>query len=120
MSEQTQEYADAEDILDSVTLKIAKTLFENPKTPYNKTSLADAANVSKDALYSRWNTLVEGGLVEKADVESSVDDWQLARGTASPLPDALNDIIYAVGIEDYNGDTVKEPIKTGEGDTGEE
>lgn len=114
MSKQTQKYADAEDILDSVTLKIVKTLFENPETPYNKTSLADAANVSKDALYSRWNTLVEGGLVEKADVESSVDHWQLAQGTASPLPTALNDILYVVGNEDYNGDTVKEPIKTGD------
>ena len=97
MSEQIHKYADAEDILDSVTLKIAKTLFENPETPYNKTSLAEAADVSKDALYNRWNTLVEGGLVKKANVESSVDHWKLAQDTSSPLPDALNDILYVVG-----------------------
>jgi len=105
MTEEFQEYVDAEDILDSITLKIAKTLFNNPKIPYNKTSLAEAADVSKDALFSRWNTLVKGGLVEKADVESNVDHWQLARNTTSPLPDALSKILYVVANEEREGDT---------------
>jgi DNA-binding Lrp family transcriptional regulator len=100
MADESQESVDAEDILDSITLKIAKTLFENPKIPYNKTSLAKAADVSKDALFRRWDTLVEGGLVEKAEVESSVDHWQLKTNGASPLPDALSQILYIVGNDE--------------------
>lgn len=101
MTEDTQERVDADDILDSVTLKIAKTLLENPKIKYNKTTLAKAAGVSKDALYKRWDTLVKGGLIEKAEVESEVDHWQLNQGTSSPLPNALARIMYVVGnVED--------------------
>lgn len=92
---------DTEDILDSITLKVARTLFENPKIKYNKTTLAEKAGVSKDALYTRWDSLVKGGLVEKAEVESEVDHWQLDQNTASPIQQALSQIMYVVGnVED--------------------
>ncbi|WP_313694133.1 hypothetical protein [Halorarum halobium] len=102
MTEETQERVDADDILDSVTLKIAKLLLENPKIKYNKTTLAEKAGVSKDALYDRWDTLVKGGLIEKAEVESEVDHWQLNQDTSSPLPEALGRIMYVVGNEEDN------------------
>ncbi|MDY6769524.1 MAG: Lrp/AsnC family transcriptional regulator, partial [Candidatus Nanohaloarchaea archaeon] len=50
-------------LLDDVTMKIVDTLLDNPAIPYNKSQLAEAADVSRDALYRRWDTLVERGIL---------------------------------------------------------
>lgn len=99
MTEQSQESVEIDDILDSVTLKIAKTLLENPQITYNKKTLAEAAGVAKDSLYDRWDTLVNSGLIEKAEVESGVDHWQLNQDNNSTVVNALGRIIYVVGNE---------------------
>jgi DNA-binding Lrp family transcriptional regulator len=83
-----------EDILDSVTLKIIRVLLENPKIPYTKTSLAKSADISKDALYNRWETLTETGLVQNADVESGHDHYQLNQD--SEIADLLGKLLYDV------------------------
>lgn len=64
-------------ILDSATLHVAKVLLENSQIPYTKTGLAKNAGISRDALYRRWDTYRELGLIEEADVESGHDHYQL-------------------------------------------
>lgn len=100
MTKQIQESkGNPEAILDSITLKIVRVLLENPKIPYTKTSLAKSANISKDALYSRWDTLTETRLVQKADVESGHDHYQF--NPDSEIADLLGKLLYDV----LKGDT---------------
>ena len=64
-------------ILDDVTVKIVDTLLDNPAIPYSKTQLAEASDISRDALYRRWDSLVRNNIVKKSNVESSGDYWEL-------------------------------------------
>ncbi|MCU4753473.1 hypothetical protein OB919_16025 [Halobacteria archaeon AArc-curdl1] len=87
-------------ILDTVTLKVAKTLLENPTIQYNQSTLAEAADVSRDALLRRWDTLTEIGLLQKADVESSIDHWKL--NSDSEIANTLSKLIYTICSEGEN------------------
>lgn len=64
-------------LLDDVSTTIVDTLLDNPAIPYNKSQLADAADVSRDALYRRWDTLVERGILKKSDVGAKGTYWEL-------------------------------------------
>ena len=64
-------------IFDKVTLKIVDTLLDNPSIPYNKNQLAEAADISRDALYRRWDVLLEYSILKKSEVGSSGDYWEL-------------------------------------------
>lgn len=64
-------------LLDDITIKIVTTLLENPTIPYTKTQLADAAEISRDALYRRWNDLQEHEIIQRADNEDGRDYWTL-------------------------------------------
>lgn len=64
-------------ILDDVTVKIVDTLLDNPAIPYNKNQLAEAANVSRDALYRRWDSLLEHNILKKSDIGAKGDYWEL-------------------------------------------
>jgi len=93
MSETTDEYlVNPHHFLDSVTKEIVEVLLENPTMPYSKTSLADAADISKDALYRRWDDFKEVGLVEQADVESKTEHWRL--NSDSSIANNLGSILY--------------------------
>lgn len=67
----------AQYILDEITVKIVDTLLDNPTIPYNKNQLAEAADVSRDALYRRWEALRENNIVKKSEVKSGGDYWEL-------------------------------------------
>lgn len=93
MSETTDEYlVNPHHFLDSVTKEIVEVLLENPKIPYSKTSLAEEANISKDALYRRWHSFKEVGLVEEAEVESKTQHWRL--NSESSIADNLGSLLY--------------------------
>ncbi|MFU1780213.1 hypothetical protein ACM16X_02400 [Haloarcula japonica] len=95
MADQIQESkADPEDIFNEVSLKVARVLLENPKIQYTKTSLAEAADISKDSIYRRWGTFVETGLVEEANVDSGHDYYQL--NSDSEIADTLGKLIYDI------------------------
>lgn len=64
-------------ILDDVTAKIVDLLLDNPSIPYSKTQLAEAAGISRDALYRRWDALRKNNIIKKAEVESETDYWEL-------------------------------------------
>ncbi|MDY6777793.1 MAG: winged helix-turn-helix domain-containing protein [Candidatus Nanohaloarchaea archaeon] len=64
-------------ILDPVTRKVVEVLLENPDVPYNKSSLAEEAGVSRDALYRRWDTLMDMGIVEEVTMGSEASYYSL-------------------------------------------
>lgn len=64
-------------ILDDITLKIVDTLLDNPSIPYNKNQLAEAAEVSRDALYRRWDAIITHNILKKADIGAEGDYWEL-------------------------------------------
>jgi len=64
-------------LLDDITIKIVETLLENPTIPYTKTQLADAAGISRDALYRRWNDLQANDIIQRAEDETGGDYWTL-------------------------------------------
>jgi response regulator of citrate/malate metabolism len=64
-------------ILDDVMMNIVDTLLENPKIPYNKSQLAKAAGISRDALYRRWDTLTAFNIVKESDVAAEGTYWEL-------------------------------------------
>ncbi|MFC5133488.1 MULTISPECIES: Lrp/AsnC family transcriptional regulator [Haloferacaceae] len=64
-------------LLDNITIKIVETLLENPTIPYTKTQLADAADISRDALYRRWNDLQAYDIIQRAEDETGGDYWTL-------------------------------------------
>ena len=93
MSEATEEYeVNPGHFLDSVTKEIVEVLLENPKIAYNRSSLAEAADVSRDALYRRWDSFKETGLIEEAEVESETDHWRL--NPDSSIADNLGSLLY--------------------------
>lgn len=64
-------------IFDDITLEIVDTLLDNPSIPYNKNQLAEAAGVSRDALYRRWEALIANNILKKSDVGSKGEYWEL-------------------------------------------
>ncbi|MDY6789016.1 MAG: hypothetical protein SVV03_03555 [Candidatus Nanohaloarchaea archaeon] len=79
-------------IVDGVTVQVVNALLDNPTVPFNKSQLAEAAGVSRDALYRRWDAFVGYGIVEKADVASGKAYWTL--NSDSDTVDALARIIH--------------------------
>lgn len=77
MPELKKKRKDLEYIFDDVTLKIVDTLLDNPAIPYNKNQLAEAAEISRDALYRRWDALIAFNILKKSDVGSKADYWEL-------------------------------------------
>lgn len=103
MSEATEEYeVNPHHFVDSVTKEIAEVLLENPKVAYNRSSLAEAADVSRDALYRRWNSFKKAGLIEEAEVESETTHWQL--NSDSSIAENLGSLLYT----DLRGETTSE------------
>ncbi len=64
-------------ILDDVTVQIVETLLDNPTIPYTKSQLAEAADISRDALYRRWDALQRYDILERAESETGGDYWRL-------------------------------------------
>jgi response regulator of citrate/malate metabolism len=64
-------------ILDDMTVKVVDTLLDNPSIPYSKSQLAEAAGISRDALYRRWDALIENDIVKKSNINSGGDYWEL-------------------------------------------
>ena len=81
-------------IVDEVTYKVANVLLDNPKVPYNKSQLAEAAGVSREALYRRWETFQETGLIERAEVGSNSEYWTL--NPDSQISENLSQIMLGV------------------------
>jgi len=100
MSEVTKEYVvNPHHFLDSITKEIVEVLLENPKIAYNKSSLAEAADVSRDSLYRRIDSFIESGLIEEADVESETTHWRL--NSESGIAEKLGSLLY----QDLRGET---------------
>lgn len=85
MMQQLKPRDDGQYLIDDITLKIVDALLDNPTVPFNKSQLAKAAGVSRDALYRRWDTLVTYDIVEQADVGASDTYW-----TLNPDADAVD------------------------------
>lgn len=79
-------------ILDDCTEKIMRVLIENPAVPYNKSSLAEAAGISRDALYSRWEELEKKEVIMEAKVEGKADYYRL--NPDSEIVDSISRILY--------------------------
>lgn len=79
-------------IIDEVTLRIMDTLLDNPTIPFNKSQLADAAGVSRDALYRRWDVFLEYDIIKEADVGAGGTYWTL--NADADIVDALARIIH--------------------------
>lgn len=86
----------AEAIFDETSLKILKVLIENPKIPYNKSELARQAEVSRHALYKRWDGIEELGIVKKADVEGKQEYYEL--DSNSDLVDAISKTLVELEV----------------------
>ncbi|MDY6789531.1 MAG: Lrp/AsnC family transcriptional regulator [Candidatus Nanohaloarchaea archaeon] len=86
-----QQEGKLEFILDEITVQIVETLLDNPKIPYNKKQLAEAADISRDALYRRWKTLIAFGILGSSEVGSGKDYWQLNQD--SEIVEAIAKII---------------------------
>lgn len=50
-------------VLNSTVEKIMDVLLDHPNVGYSKTELAEAAGVSRSALYNHWDLLVENEIV---------------------------------------------------------
>lgn len=79
-------------IFDEVTEKVLRVLLENPKIPYNKSSLAEVSGVSRDALYRRWDKFKELEIIEEAPTGGSQEYYRL--NTDSELVDQIGRILY--------------------------
>ena len=75
--EQKTENVPAKTIFDQKTLQIIQTLLENPKIAYNKTQLADNSGVSRDALYKRWDVLVDEEIIVDCSAPGESSFYQL-------------------------------------------
>lgn len=64
-------------LVDDVTRAIVTTLLDNPTIPYTKTQLAEAAEISRDALYRHWDDLQAYNIIQRADNETGGDYWTL-------------------------------------------
>jgi len=83
-------------ILDSVTLRMLKTLIENKDRNYTWNKLAKASDdLTADSVYFRQDTFKELGIVKEAPVESPHDYWTFNEEsrTAQILEELLYDII---------------------------
>jgi len=95
MTEYSEEYAvNPHHFLDSITKQVATVLLENPEIAYNQSTLAEAAGISRDALYRRWDNYKETGLIEEADVESQTTHWKL--NSDSEITYILGKLLYDV------------------------
>lgn len=95
MKEETKQVG-AEVIFDESSLKILTTLLENPKITYNKTQLAEQSNVSRDALYRRFPTLKEKGIVIDSSAPGESSFYQL--NTESELVNSIGKTLDELGV----------------------
>jgi DNA-binding transcriptional ArsR family regulator len=52
-------------ILNPTIRKIMDVLLDHPNVGYSKKELAEAAGISRSALYNSWDTLEENGIVKE-------------------------------------------------------
>lgn len=52
-------------IMNPESKKLLKTLIKNPEREFNKKELAEEAEISRDALYRRWNSMEQLELLEE-------------------------------------------------------
>lgn len=88
-------------ILDKVTEDIMTVLLENPTMPYNKSTLAETAGVSRDALYRRWPSFVEAELVEPVPVGGRAEYYRL--NSKSDIVNAIAKILFYQDSGDDRG-----------------
>ncbi|MFB6100625.1 MAG: winged helix-turn-helix domain-containing protein [Candidatus Nanohalobium sp.] len=79
-------------IIDEVTEKVMRVLLENPKIPYTKSSLAEASNVSRDALYRRWDKFKELGIIEEAPTGGKQEYYRL--NSDSEIVNEIGKLLY--------------------------
>ena len=51
-------------IMNPESKKLLSTLIKNPEREFNKKELAEEAEISRDALYRRWNSMEQLGVLE--------------------------------------------------------
>lgn len=73
-------------IMDEISRPLLKTLLINPDKSFTKKDLAEEAEVSRDALYRRWEGLEKLGIVKE-------DEHKYTLNKESELSQALADII---------------------------
>ncbi|QIB75331.1 hypothetical protein G3I44_14165 [Halogeometricum borinquense] len=78
--------------LNDVAERIVRVLLENPDTTYTKTSLINAADVSRNAFYRRFDSIVESGVAMRTDDGDGQAHWQL--NPDSKMAEALERMIY--------------------------
>ena len=52
-------------IMNPESKKLLKTLIKNPEREFNKKELAEEAEISRDALYRRWGSMEQLGVLEE-------------------------------------------------------
>lgn len=84
------------DVLDTVTAKVLNVLIQHPTIPYNKSQLAEQADVSRDALYDRWDTYIKLGMIQEAEIGGNRTYWTL--NPDSEIVDGVARILYSKDI----------------------
>lgn len=79
-------------ILDEVSEKIMRVLLENPRIPYTKSSLAKNAEVSRNALYRRWEKFQELGIIEEAPSGGERELYRL--NVDSEIANQIGEMLY--------------------------
>ena len=52
-------------IMNPESKKLLNTLIQNPEREFNKKELAEEAEISRDALYRRWDSMEQLGVLEE-------------------------------------------------------
>lgn len=79
-------------IIDEVTEKVLRVLLENPKIPYTKSSLAEVSDVSRDALYRRWDKFKELEIIEEAPTGGKQEHYRL--NSDSDIVNQIGKLLY--------------------------
>lgn len=59
--------SDEEPIFDDETRKMLDKLIEQKDRQFNKSELAEESGISRDALYRRWDDLVDLGIIQEIE-----------------------------------------------------
>lgn len=60
-------------IMDEISHPLIKTLIQNPERLFNKKELAEEAEVSRDALYRRWDSIEQLGILKEKGSNYKLD-----------------------------------------------
>lgn len=81
-------------VIDSITLKIMRTLVDNPGRNYTRNKLAEASGIDPDSIYFRWDTLNNLDIVKKAQVESPHDYYTYNKNSRASV--ILEELLYDI------------------------